>query len=106
MSPRIRLLVSGLGVALSGIGLNSAQALDVLVGQTVYETQCADCHGIDGIPLMPDTPDFSIGQGLDKPDRLLFQAIRTGMNIMPGYDGIINDEDILNVIAYVRTLPR
>lgn len=106
MSPGIRSVVSGLGIVLSGIAGHSAHAFDVLAGQTVYETHCANCHGFDGVPMTPDTPDFSLGQGLDKPDRLLFEAISTGMTLMPGYDGIINNEDILNVIAYVRTLPR
>lgn len=105
MSRRIRSAVTGLGIVLSGIVSHSAQAFDVLAGQTVYETHCANCHGIDGVPLTPDTPDFSSGQGLEKPDRSLFEAISTGRTLMPGYDGIINDEDILNVIAYIRTLP-
>lgn len=106
MSPGIRSIVGGSCVILSVIAGHSAQAFDVIAGQTVYEAHCVNCHGIDGMPLTPDTPDFSLGQGLDKPDRFLFEAISTGMTLMPGYGGIINDEDILNVIAYIRTLQR
>lgn len=87
-------------------GPRHAQAADIFAGQTVYEAHCASCHGTDGVPLVPGTPDFALGRGLDKPDVFLVETIRTGVNLMPGYDRIIDDQDILNAIAYIRTLRR
>jgi cytochrome c6 len=84
----------------------SVNATDIFNGQLVYETHCLGCHGVDGMPLVPGTPDFTLGQTLDKPDRPLFEAISFGINLMPGYDGIINNQEILDVIAYIRTLRR
>lgn len=81
-------------------------AADIFVGQQVYETHCANCHGVDGGPLVPGTPNFAFGEGLEKPDRPLYDVIKTGSALMPGYNGIINDQEILDVIAYIRTLRR
>lgn len=83
-----------------------AEAADVFGGQTVYETHCASCHGTDGVPLVPGTPDFAMGEGLEKPDFQLVQAVRAGSNLMPGYNRIISDQEILDAIAYIRTLRR
>lgn len=82
----------------------SAEAADIFRGQTIYETHCASCHGADGAPLVPGTPDFAMGGGLDKPDFQLIQTVKAGSNLMPGYDSIISDQEILDAIAYIRTL--
>jgi len=81
-------------------------AFDIDAGQTVYETHCASCHGADGTPTMPATPDFSSGEGLDATDVDLVRGIKSGRNLMPAYDGLIKNEEILNVITYIRTLRR
>ena len=39
-----------------------------------------------------------------RPDTLLLSAIRNGKNAMPAYQGILSDADILDVIAFVRTI--
>lgn len=83
-----------------------AEAADIFRGQTIYETHCASCHGADGAPLVPGTPDFAMGDGLDKPDFELIQTVKAGSNLMPGYDSIISDQEILDAIAYIRTLRR
>lgn len=83
-----------------------AEAADIFRGQTVYETHCANCHGTDGAPLVPGTPDFAMGDGLDKPDFELVLTTKAGTNLMPGYDSIISDQEILDAIAYIRTLRR
>ncbi len=77
---------------------------DIGKGQQLFATHCAMCHGQGGRSLMPGAPNFDRGEGLLRPDFSLLAAIRTGRNAMPAYQGILADRDILDVIAYLRTL--
>lgn len=85
---------------------SSAGASDIRAGQSVYEAHCVSCHGPEGTPTMPGTPDLSRGEGLDVTDLDLARRIKQGKNLMPAYEALIKDDDILNVIAYIRTLRR
>jgi len=93
------------GVAIA-VANSPAVALDINAGQAVYEEHCANCHGADGMPTMLGTPDLSRGESLDVTDADLVRSIKAGRNLMPAYDTLIKDEDILNVISYMRTLRR
>lgn len=79
---------------------------DVFAGQQLYQSHCANCHGFDGVPLVPGSPDFSRGEGLLKPDNMIFEIIKEGTSQMPRYEGILRDREILNLIDFLRTLPR
>lgn len=81
-------------------------ASDVFAGKIVYEKHCVRCHGSEGTPIIPGTPNFSTGERLQNSERTLITGIRTGKNLMPGYDRIISEPDILNVLSYIRTLWR
>ena len=83
-----------------------AQASNVFAGKKIYEQHCQRCHGDHGIPILPGSPDFSKGDGLHVTDRKLFSAIKAGKNVMPAYNKVISERDILNVVAYIRTLWR
>jgi len=39
-----------------------------------------------------------------QPDLTLLASIKNGVNTMPAYQGILKDQDILDVIVYLRTL--
>jgi cytochrome c6 len=91
------------GLLFGGIW-SEARAADIFKGKKVYEKHCASCHGQDGKPLLPGTPDFQRGEGLFAPDASLMQSLKTGKGTMPGYDHIIPNKDILNALAYSRTL--
>jgi mono/diheme cytochrome c family protein len=79
-------------------------------GRRVFQRSCSGCHGPDGRGVMR--------LGLTKPPRDLtnpeFQAaasdddlrrvIRVGKNQMPAFGGLMGDEDLSNVIAFIRTL--
>jgi len=75
-------------------------------GAPVYERHCASCHGSDGKPLLPGTPDFTRGESLLKSDRELMDAVRFGVGSMPGFDQLIDREGLLNVVFFIRTLRR
>ena len=53
---------------------------------------------------MVGAPNFSEGEGLINPDSKLLISIQNGKNAMPAYRGVLSDQDILDAIAYLRTL--
>lgn len=83
-----------------------AHAADVVKGGEIYALQCVSCHGRAGVNVMPAAPNFARGDGLMQPDFALLASIKNGKNAMPAYVGILNDREILDVIAYLRTLRR
>ena len=92
-------------VALVVTGYN-AQAADIFNGKEVYEMHCQTCHGVDGSSVEPGIPDFTRGESLMVPDTELFERLWDGMAHLPSYRGMIDDSDLRDVIAYVRTLQR
>lgn len=91
-------------VAALALVATSAGAADIQRGRTVYSAHCAVCHGADGTPVMPGTPNFRRMDTLMRPDFQVVAAIRNGKGAMPGYFGILRDREILDVLAYIRTL--
>ena len=81
-----------------------AGASDINKGRTAYKKHCAICHGANGQPSMAGAADFSRGEGLMKSDRDLVKRIEKGNRACPAYRGILSQQEILNVIAYTRTL--
>jgi cytochrome c6 len=92
--------------AVAAHAVPEVSAADIFAGRSVYEKHCAGCHGADGTPVIPGTPDFTRGQGLEEPDRVLIRRIRTGNQLMPGFDHIISERDMLNVLSFARSLRR
>jgi cytochrome c6 len=82
----------------------NAQAGDVLRGAELYRQHCAACHGPGGRPVLPTAPDFTHHNTLLKPDLTLLAAIRKGRGAMPGYDGVLRERDILDIVTHLRTL--
>ena len=89
-------------------------------GEQVYDAHCAECHGTDGRGdgpsagfLKPRPRDFSSGKfklrttesGSGPTDDNLIETVRRGMygTSMPGWDRILPDNDIADVVSYVRT---
>lgn len=98
-------LVSLLGPALAGVALHS-QAADLASGSRLYAQHCASCHGASGHPVMPGAPNLTRPQALMRPDAALLLAIRNGRMGMPGFRGLLTDTEILDIVAYMRTLLR
>lgn len=73
-------------------------------GGALYAQHCASCHGVTGVSVMPLAPNFARSERLLQPDVALTTAIRNGRNAMPAYAGILTDREILDVVAYLRTL--
>lgn len=84
--------------------LGIARGADVFQGKELYTTHCAACHGASGQAVMPGAPNFARGERLVQPDAALYENIRSGKRAMPGFRGVLKNQDILDVIAYIRTL--
>ncbi|HJV54105.1 MAG TPA: cytochrome c [Noviherbaspirillum sp.] len=102
---RASLVLATLAVALLAASFSTGvYAADHIKGRELYDRNCSACHGQGGQSVMPGTPNLARGEGVLKPDFTLLASIRTGRNAMPAYQGILSDRDIMDVIAYVRTL--
>ena len=122
----IRNLLLGMaGFALAVAPIAASAAGDAAKGKTLYETNCASCHGTGGkgdgpvgaaLPE-PKPRDFTTGtfkfdtdkDGKPGTDADLASVIKNGAaayggNAMMAPWGQLSDADIADVVAYVRTL--
>ena len=94
----------------------------VAAGKEVYGTNCASCHGAklegqanwqirgaDG--YLPAPPHDETGHTWHHPDRMLFEFTKYGpqhlagsdyKSIMPAYEGKLSDQEIWQVLAYIK----
>lgn len=86
------------------LGAANVHAGDIDKGGKLYARHCATCHGTDGVNVMPDAPNFAHSERLLRPDVFILAAIKEGKNAMPAFQGMLKDEEIMDVIAYLRTL--
>jgi len=87
---------------LVGTFSGSVFAADPGVGGQLYTKNCSTCHGDDGKGTMPGIPDFTRGEGLFFSNEVLVETIRNGKSVMPAYKGILTDDEIRDVVAYLR----
>ena len=101
-----------------------ANALQVSAGQAIYAANCAQCHGanLEGQPdwksrsangRMPAPPHDDKGHTWHHPDDVLFGITKVGVappyappgyqSDMPGFDGKLTDEQIWDVLAYIKS---
>lgn len=93
-----------LAIMLLGVFGSSVQAADIANGSRLYAAHCIACHGGPGVVAAPGSPSFERGQGMMKPDFMLMELTRVGKNAMPSYQGLLSNRDILDMIAYLRSL--
>ncbi len=79
-------------------------ASDANSGSKIYRTYCAQCHGANGKSVMAGAPDFDRPGSLLKSDGSLLTRIQSGKNACPAYRGILSEQQIFEVIAFIRTL--
>ncbi len=103
----------------------TALAGDAAAGKTAYTTNCVSCHGETGKgdgpvgQVLPTPPrDFSVGDfkidadgdGTTGTDADLKAVISKGAaafdgdQMMAAWGGVLSDEDVDNVVAYIHTL--
>lgn len=81
-----------------------AAAADPQQGRKLYKTHCENCHGTSGAGQIPGAPDFLRGDTLMRPDIELMRTVKAGRGMMPAYQGMFTEPELLDVIAYLRTL--
>ncbi len=92
-------------------------------GKQIYAENCASCHGVNlegqkdwksRLPngMMPAPPHDATGHTWHHPDRYLFMVTKYGIeeligekypNNMPAYKDILNDEEIIAVLSYIKS---
>jgi mono/diheme cytochrome c family protein len=82
-------------------------------GLAVFTKNCASCHGKTGLGdgvkarTLKDFPgNFSKADFQSLADGDIFYRTKTGRGEMPKYDGKLADDDIWNVVNYLRTLKK
>ena len=78
-------------------------AADFFKGESIYKQYCESCHGTRGQGVIGGAPNFARGQGLMKPDALLYDTILKGRNAMPAFRGVLTEEEFYDVITYIRS---
>ena len=84
--------------------LAPAHGADVGRGGALYSQHCAACHGANGIAVMPGAPHFARRERLMQPDVALLGSIKFGKNSMPAFVSKLKDQEILDIVAYIRTI--
>jgi mono/diheme cytochrome c family protein len=98
-----------------GVGLkdltSAGKGGDSVSGREIYVNTCIRCHGIDGtgvqsIRLVPAPADLSSPAVQNRLDGTLFKRIHEGKpnTAMGAWKHALSDEEIWDVLAYVRTL--
>lgn len=73
-------------------------------GGRVFLTYCAGCHGFDGFAAYPPAPSFSMGERLEKDDRMLLQSILKGKGGMPSWEDKLPVTMLRDAISYLRSM--
>ncbi len=100
----------------------SAQS-DLLMGERLYQENCASCHGanLEGqsdwrsrLPngRLPAPPHDASGHTWHHTDRVLAETVKLGTaamvgngyeSDMPGFDGVLTDKEIDAIIEYIKS---
>lgn len=108
-------LVAVAGFGFAGVGLKDlvpqGKERDLVSGREIYVNTCIRCHGIDGkgtsgITLVPPPADLSSSAVQSRLDGSLFRRIHEGKpnTAMGAWKHSLSDDEIWDVLAYVRTL--
>ena len=115
-----RVLVYALLAGLFGLGFSNSGVKELAVtskggdpvsGREIYVNTCILCHGIDGkgvrgLKFVPSPADLTSPAVQNRLDGTLFRRIHEGKpnTAMGAWKHALSDEEIWDVLAYVRTL--
>lgn len=86
---------------------------DLEAGERVYKQNCINCHGVAGqgdgaaaAKLDPKPADLTSAKTQAKPDTELLEAIKFGRpgTSMPAWMSEIDEREMRDLVAYIRTL--
>jgi cytochrome c553 len=79
-------------------------------GARIFQRTCAACHGADGrgswraALIKPPRDLTNVEFQVQMSNEQLRHSIRVGRGQMPAFGGLMSDDEIADVIAFVRTL--
>jgi mono/diheme cytochrome c family protein len=76
------------------------------LGQKVFLTYCAGCHGFNGLAFYPPAPSFAMGDRLAKSDVELMNSILRGKGVMPSWESKLPRFWLEQALAYLRHMER
>lgn len=91
------------------------QRPDPEAGERLYKQNCVNCHGASGRgdgaaaeKLEPKPADLTSDKTQAKQDMELIETLKFGRpgTAMPGWMSELDERDMRNVLAYIRTLGR
>jgi mono/diheme cytochrome c family protein len=95
-----------LGLLLGWVGQSGAQEAT----QTLYKMKCQICHGPDATGNVAGkklaVKDFQSPEVQKQPDAELLDVAKKGKNKMPAYGGKLPDNQLTDLIAYMRGLAK
>jgi mono/diheme cytochrome c family protein len=82
---------------------------DAVKGAEVYKAKCASCHGADGKGETPvgkslKVRDLASSETQNQHDSELKTFLENGKGKMPAYKGKLTNEQIENLVQYIRVL--
>ncbi|MBV7536456.1 cytochrome c [Duganella sp. sic0402] len=108
-----------IALAIAACSMDAAKA-DEAHAVKLYNTYCVQCHGVnrDGnginsasMAVKPRDHTDTKAMG-DTPDETLFKAIKGGglavskSVLMPKWEGVLNDDEIKELVAYLRVVSK
>jgi mono/diheme cytochrome c family protein len=111
-------------IASAGAAPDLGAPIRIADGRRVYEAHCASCHGaeLEGQPdwtsrrpdgRLPAPPHDDSGHTWHHPSEQLFGLTKHGLvppnappgyaSDMPAFAGVLSDDEIWNVLAYIRS---
>ncbi len=73
-------------------------------GQSLFESDCASCHGEDGSGELLGSADFTDLRQMDNlAPRDLYLTVTQGRGSMPAWQSLLNQDERWSVIDYLRT---
>lgn len=105
---KLRLLAALLPLAIVGCAAKPSkpEKLDTGPAAALFTKNCATCHGPNGDGQMvadKAVPSLKIGKPLTDPDAKLVQQITNGGNGMPPFKYTLTDDQIQDLLRYIRT---
>ena len=81
------------------------------LGADTYKAKCAMCHGADGLATSTMAKNMKILSFKDPamvkaPNAQLIASTKNGKGTMKGFSGKLTDDQIKDVISYIRTLQK
>lgn len=80
-------------------------------GASLFKAKCAACHGADGsgnttVGKSMKIRDFHSADVQKQTDAQLTDMIATGKGAMPAYKGKLTDDQIKQIVGYIRELAK